>query len=200
MNNSRFLREVLFASLVALICTGCSSRPEPEGDNDFKQSSFSFHPYKSQKSNLIDKLQEQNIQFVQYGDTKTLIVPTDQQFTQGTTDLKNRDYGGLNNIVKLIKLKPATRIYVAAFSDNSGSANSRKDMTQALAEKISTFLWANGIPATQLNAQGYGDKFSVGNNRHIHSSAYNRRVEIQWTDAPKDCCVDIQKKSLSSPQ
>jgi flagellar motor protein MotB len=53
-------------------------------------------------------------------------------------------------------------------------------LSQAQAETILTFLWANNIPAMLLKAEGYGDKNAVSDNTLIHGSAQNRRIEIQW--------------------
>jgi outer membrane protein OmpA-like peptidoglycan-associated protein len=53
-------------------------------------------------------------------------------------------------------------------------------LTQARAEEVVGFLWAYGIPAEILNAEGYGDEHSIADNHLIHGSSFNRRIEIQW--------------------
>lgn len=181
---------------LAIVCIGCSSSGNTvkgETENNFDQSSYDFsiaNLYKSQKTNLVDKLKESDIQFVEYGDTMTLIIPVDSTFSAQSSEMQDMDFTGLNNVVKLLKQYPTSQINIAAFSDDSGSASSQMDLTQAQAEKILTFLWANGIPAKKLTAQGYGENNSVGSNKQMHSSAYNRRVEIQWSKTPKSCCPD----------
>ena len=55
-------------------------------------------------------------------------------------------------------------------------------LSQARAETMLTFLWANDIHAQRLRAEGYADQHDVGDNHLIHGSAYNRRIEIQWQD------------------
>jgi flagellar motor protein MotB len=55
-----------------------------------------------------------------------------------------------------------------------------------------TFLWANDIQARRLKAEGYGDRFDIGDNKLIRGSAYNRRIEIQWQNTVP---VDNQKSS-----
>jgi outer membrane protein OmpA-like peptidoglycan-associated protein len=189
LSKHRFLRGAILGFIVANLCAGCSSRPAPEGDNDFDQSAYNFRLVKNQEKSLKNKLQEKNIQYIKYGDTKTLIIPTDQYFSFGSKNFKGSDYAGLNNAVKLIKQNPPNKVYVAAFSDDTGTAKSQLHITQQRAETVVTFLWANGIPATNLNAQGYGSDFPVGSNKQVHSSAYNRRIEIQWTDQVINCCA-----------
>ncbi|CAM3037193.1 C-OmpA-like family protein CmpA [Legionella worsleiensis] len=139
--------------------------------------------YKDSKPKIIKDLMKQDIQFIQYGDTKLLIVPTDKYFMFNSPRLNEVCYPGLNNIIRLLKYYPNSRFYVAGFTDNVGSRHHKKQLSQAQAETMLSFLWANNIPASQLKAEGYGDKNAVSDNNLIHGSAQNRRIEIQWVDA-----------------
>lgn len=138
--------------------------------------------YKDSKPKIIKDLKKQDIEFIQYGDTRLLIVPTDKYFMFGSPRLNELCYPGLNNIIRLLKFYPKSRIYVAGFTDNVGSRYHKKMLSQAQAETMLTFLWANNIPASRLKAEGYGDKNAVSDNKLIHGSAQNRRIEIQWFD------------------
>ncbi len=138
--------------------------------------------YRVNKHGIVDELKKQDIQFVEYGDTLTLIVPIDHYYQFNSAHLNELCYAGLNNIVKLIKFYPCTRIYVAGFTDNIGSKHHKRMLSQAQAEAMVTFLWAHNIPAQLLKAEGYGDKNTIGDNKLVHGSAYNRRIEIQWTN------------------
>ena len=91
----------------------------------------------------------------------------------------------------MLKRYPHSTIYVAGFTDDIGSHEDKVKLTQARAEAMLTFLWANAISAKRLNAEGYGSKHAIGDNHLIHGSAYNRRLEIQWFRDPKmlyNCC------------
>lgn len=137
-----------------------------------------FH--KDSKPKIIQELNKQDIQFVQYGDTMTLIIPTDKYFMLESPRLNELCYAGLNNVVKLLSMYPQSPIYVAGFTDNVGSRYHKRMMSQAQAETMLTFLWANGVQAYRLKAEGYGDKNNISENALIHGSAQNRRIEIQW--------------------
>ncbi|MCL9685770.1 C-OmpA-like family protein CmpA [Legionella maioricensis] len=136
--------------------------------------------HKDSKPSIVKELRKQNIQFVEYGDTMTLIIPTDKYFMFQSPRLTELCYPGLNNIVRLLKLYPQSPIYVAGFTDNVGSRFHKRMLSQAQAETILTFLWAKGIQAYRLKAEGYGDKNTISDNKLIHGSAQNRRIEIQW--------------------
>jgi outer membrane protein OmpA-like peptidoglycan-associated protein len=136
--------------------------------------------YKHNHQSLLKELQAQNIMYIQYGDTMTLVIPTDRYFLFNSSELNDVCYPGLNNIAKFLQDYPQSTVYVAGFTDNVGSRHHKKRLSQAQAETMLTFLWANGIKAQLLHAEGYADQHDVGDNKWIHGSAYNRRIEIQW--------------------
>ena len=135
---------------------------------------------KDSKKHIIKMLAKEDVQYIVYGDTQTLIVPTDKYFMFDSPRLNEVCYPALNHIVQLLKFYPKTPIYVAAFTDNVGSRRHKRLLTQAQAETMMTFLWANGIQAYRLKAEGYADKYDISDNALIHGSAQNRRIEIQW--------------------
>ncbi|KTC87107.1 C-OmpA-like family protein CmpA [Legionella brunensis] len=136
--------------------------------------------YKDSKPAIIKQLQQHEIQYIQYGDTVTLVVPTDRYFLFNSARLNQLCFPGLALLIKLIKtFPPCCSIYVAGFTNDVGSRYHKNTLTQAQAEAMLTFLWANDIPAQRLNAEGYGDKYPVSDNKLVHGSAQNRRLEIQ---------------------
>ncbi len=140
--------------------------------------------YKDSKHAIINDLPKYDIQYIAYGDTITLVVPTDRYFQFNSARLNDICYPGLVKLIKLIKFYPGCcPIYVAAFTDDIGSRYHKRRLSQARAETMLTFLWANGIPAQRLVAEGYSDKHPVGDNKLIHGSAHNRRLEIQILNA-----------------
>lgn len=128
----------------------------------------------------IRHLGAEAIQFVQRGDLMTLIVPTDRYYLFNSPDFDDTEFVALNHIAKLVRLFPCSKIIVAGFSDNVGKQVLQDRLSKARADTMLTFLWAKGVPAQRLTAEGFGQRFPVGNNHLIHGSAYNRRIEIQW--------------------
>ena len=132
------------------------------------------------KRAIIQDLYKQNIQFIEYGDMMTLIVPTDHYYVFNSSRFNDICYDALNNIVRLLRFYPRSRIYIAAFTDNVGSREHKRRLSQARAETMLTFLWAHDIPVRYLHSKGYADRYTLGNDQLIRGSAYNRRIEIQW--------------------
>lgn len=151
------------------------------------------------KQHIIKELKEHDIQYVQYGDTMTLVVPTDRYFRFNSPRINDLCYPGLLKIIKLLKFYKCSPIYVAGFTDDIGSKHHKRMLSQAQAEAMITFLWAYGIPAQRLNAEGYADQHPIGNNDTIRGSAYNRRLEIQWFNASSlaQCQVAVHKPVLT---
>lgn len=140
--------------------------------------------YKNTKRMLLKELQDQGMQYIEYGDTMTLLIPTDRYFLFDSPHLNDLCYPGLNNIIRLLRYYPNSPIYVAAFTDDVGTRHHKRMLSQARAETLLTFLWAFDIHAHRLHAEGYADKHAIGDNHWIHGSAYNRRIELQWQNGP----------------
>ncbi|WP_133131011.1 C-OmpA-like family protein CmpA [Legionella yabuuchiae] len=138
----------------------------------------------TQKPQIIKDLTRCDMQYIKYGDIETLVVPTDTYFYFDSPRINDLAYPGLNAIVRLLKFYPCTPIYVAGFTDDVGSREHKRKLTQSRAEAMITFLWANGIQAYRLHPEGYEDKYPVGDNDLIRGSAFNRRLELQWQGAP----------------
>lgn len=139
-----------------------------------------FTIFKSKKKRLINILNNADIQYVEYGDTHTLIIPTDRYFEYGTPRFNELCYKTFNNILMLLRLYRCSQIHIAGFTDHVGTDRHLDTLTQARAETMLTYLWANGFKSAQLSAEGYGRHYPVANDVLIHGSAHNRRLEIQW--------------------
>lgn len=145
--------------------------------------------YKNSQKGLIAELQKHDIQYVEYGDRMSVIVPIDKYFLFNSSKFNESQYVGLNTLIKLLQSYPNSVIYVAAFTDNVGKTATKIKLSQAQAETMLTFIWANGFKAQQLQAQGFGDYFPISDNSSVHGSAQNRRLEIQWFKKGAGCKV-----------
>ena len=202
------LKRVIFLTIITGMLTGCFNSShhinKPTAFNDDiceKPLLYSRAEKAHIARGFIKELGIQAIQFIQRGDRITLIIPTDRYYIFNSPDLDDLKYPILDNVAKLVKLFPCSRVTVASFSDDVGKRIIREKLTKARAETMLTFLWANGVPAQLLTAESFGSHFAVGNNAIIHGSAYNRRIEIQWwtgknppAPAPKHDRMDMKMR------
>lgn len=188
-------RWAAFISLALLTLNGCYKPPynhfsAPESVGPVRAvgealNSARLNLYRDSKKPFLDELNAHQIEYITYGDTITLVVPTDLYFVFNSARLNQLCYPGLACLVKLVKTFPNCPIYVAGFTDSVGSRKHKKKLSQARAEAMVTFLWAYGVSSRRLHAEGYGDSYPVSNNKLIHGSAQNRRLEIQlFTSCP----------------
>lgn len=185
MTKTSRAEKLAMISLLSLILTSCQN---PTFRN-FNSSRGSIIPLdhqqgrkleRSNKDKIIRQLNRAQIMAVEYGDTLTLVIPTDRYYVVDSARFNGLCPAGLANIINLLKLYPSCcPIYVASFTDNVGSWDRKRKMSQDRAETMVSYLWANNIPAQRLNAEGYSDKNTVSDNKLIHGSAQNRRIEIQ---------------------
>jgi len=185
------IRYFLLTSLIIAL-SGCVEYQPPfdnfESKNvDFFDSGKCDKPVKHSRAqrntiarSTIRKLGSQSVQFVHQGDRMTLIIPTDKYYLFNSPDFDDTEFSGLNDIATLLKLFPCTKIFIAGFTDNVGKPALQDKLSEARVNTMLTFLWAKGIPAQLLSPEWYGERFDIANNRIIHGSAYNRRIEIQW--------------------
>lgn|SRR3990167_298996 len=195
-------RNILLIWLVLLICS-CHDQPpynnfepynslpprsEKQVGGGATGNILYFH--RNSQPGLLQQFQRKSIQFIQYGDKMTLIMPTDRYFEFNSPHFNEASYAGLIDVVKFVKLYPKSKIYIACFTDNVGSIRHKNKLSQARAENMLTYLWANGVKSARLAAEGYGDRYQVADNQTIHGSAQNRRLEIQIVRDPciNTCC------------
>ena len=189
MSGYKLIYKSVLISLLSFFLTSCYRQPpfnnfEPYNSLPPEKQENARGTYMGTEANLIRELNDQDIQFIRYGETMTMIVPADRYYIHNTPQLNDLCYRGLNNIIQMLKRYPKTTIYVAGFTDNIGTRYHKKMLSQAQAETMITFLWANDIRAQLLHAEGYGDQHDVADNKWLHGSAYNRRIEIQWEYNP----------------
>lgn len=180
---------LLLLSAVAL-CSACyqpSSGMDMNARIPTRQTGYFLNKELKKRMQI---LKQHGIECLDSGDRITLVVPTDRFFHPNSADLKITCLPILKNIVDLIFIYPRTPVYVAAFTDNVGSFARKKNLSQAQAEAMATFFWTYNIAAEQLRPEGHADYHPVSENKIIHGSAQNRRIEIQWL---KQCCPQKPK-------
>jgi OOP family OmpA-OmpF porin len=55
-------------------------------------------------------------------------------------------------------------------------------LPQARAESVKAYLVSQGVAASRISTQGYGEESPIADNNTFEGRAQNRRVEIRYTD------------------
>jgi len=99
-------------------------------------------------------------------------------FDVDKASLKPESQKPLQEIVKLMRNYPDLKLEVQGHTDNQGSADYNRDLSQRRAETVKTFLTTYGTDASRLEAKGYGLSQPVASNDTEEGRAKNRRVEL----------------------
>lgn len=99
-------------------------------------------------------------------------------FESNSAKLTKSSYATLDDIVRLMNKIPDANLEVQGHTDNTGSAETNKKLSQARAETVVNYFIKEGIAAERVRAVGYGPEKPVADNKSKQGRAKNRRVEL----------------------
>lgn len=102
-------------------------------------------------------------------------------FETGSATLKAESNTSLDQVVEIMNRFPSAKLIVEGHTDNTGSAENNKFLSQSRANAVKTYLESKGIAALRITAVGYGDSMPVQSNDTQEGRTANRRVELILT-------------------
>lgn len=84
----------------------------------------------------------------------------------------------VEQITKLLKDNPGLTISVEGHTDNVGTPQSNKLLSEQRAKAVMAAVVKGGVAATRMSAVGWGQEKPVADNRTEGGRAKNRRGEI----------------------
>lgn len=100
------------------------------------------------------------------------------KFDTNKADIKPENQDSVDQIVALLKSTPALRVSIEGHTDNVGTADSNKKLSEERARSVMTAVAAKGIAADRMVSAGHGQDRPVADNRKEDGRALNRRVEV----------------------
>ena len=110
------------------------------------------------------------------GETVTL---PELYFDQGQARLLPPTRAALNKLATVLSAQPALRVEVQGHTDNVGSAELNRQLSQQRAEAVCLYLTAHGVATAQLRPVGYGGTQPVADNADPAQRPRNRRVALR---------------------
>jgi len=99
-------------------------------------------------------------------------------FDTGKSSIKPDSQPIVDQIVAMMKSNASMQVSVEGNTDNVGSAQANKTLSQARAQAVVTAVSGAGVAASRMTAVGYGQDHPVADNTTEGGRAQNRRVDL----------------------
>ncbi len=101
-------------------------------------------------------------------------------FASGSSDLTPGSEENLMGLAKILKASPTLKIKIGGYTDNTGNETNNKNLSQLRAQSVKLMLLELGIPADNLEAEGYGSMHPMCEpNDTPECQALNRRIDVR---------------------
>ena len=84
----------------------------------------------------------------------------------------------IRQIIELMRSQPALKVSIEGHTDNQGTPQANKTLSQDRAKAVVAAVAAEGIASSRMEAVGWGQEKPVADNRTEDGRAKNRRVEL----------------------
>ncbi len=105
-------------------------------------------------------------------------IALDIHFDTSKATIKEDSLAQVEEIAVLLKANPKLKVSVEGHTDNAGTPEGNRTLSDARAKSVKAALEAKGIEAARLQAKGFGQDKPVADNRTEEGRAKNRRVEL----------------------
>lgn len=118
------------------------------------------------------------------------------QFDTNEDIIKDAYCDELAGFARVMKNHPHLKVTIEGHTDNVGNADSNLSLSRKRAESVKNYLVSDGIDASRIAAQGYGQSRPIADNGTEEGKQKNRRVEaaLEYEKA-----AFLKKKTLSEP-
>lgn len=110
---------------------------------------------------------------------KAPVVLKGVNFATDSAILTDESRAILDQVATSLKANPDVKVEVAGHTDASGSDRHNQVLSQYRAETVRDYLVGAGVPASQIEAKGYGEAEPIDTNNTAAGKARNRRVELR---------------------
>ena len=101
------------------------------------------------------------------------------QFETGKSTIKRNSYQEMENVLVVMKANPDVKLEIQGYTDNKGSAEKNKELSEKRAHAVMRYFLSKGIKKNRLTAKGFGIENPVASNDTPEGCAKNRRVELK---------------------
>ena len=99
-------------------------------------------------------------------------------FATNEDRILERSYPLLNEVARALLDNPKIKVSIEGHTDNQGSDSYNQDLSERRAASVRQYLIVQGIEASRMTSQGFGESRPIDDNRTAEGRAANRRVEF----------------------
>ncbi|MGK9476558.1 OmpA family protein [Melioribacter sp. OK-6-Me] len=99
-------------------------------------------------------------------------------FEFNSAELTAESYPILYDAVKTLLANPDMKVEIQGYTDNIGSEEYNKKLSQKRADAVKNYLIAKGVNGDRLTSVGYGESNPIADNKTAEGRAANRRIEF----------------------
>ena len=99
-------------------------------------------------------------------------------FDTGKATIKPESQKIVGEIAALLKGNPGLQVSIEGHTDNTGTPQGNKTLSDERAKAVAAAVVAMGVEASRLSAAGWGQDKPVADNATEEGRAKNRRVEV----------------------
>jgi outer membrane protein OmpA-like peptidoglycan-associated protein len=107
-----------------------------------------------------------------------LTLPGQVMFSTGKSSLLPGARHRLDQVAEALKVAPDRKVTVEGHTDSTGTPEKNQKLSEERANRVREYLISRGVPADQIQAEGYGDTHPLIDNDTAANRAQNRRVEV----------------------
>ena len=101
----------------------------------------------------------------------------DVEFDFNKAIIKQGYYKDIDDLVQVMKDYPDLKVVIEGHTDNVGTAEYNKELSQRRAEAVKQYMVEKGINANRITAKGFGFDRPIASNDTEEGRQKNRRVE-----------------------
>ena len=100
-------------------------------------------------------------------------------FETGKAVITASSFKSLDDLVTLLNSYPGASVEIQGHTDNNGTPESNKTLSQDRANAVKRYLSAGGVSEVRMTAIGYGQELPLADNKTEAGKTKNRRVDFK---------------------
>jgi outer membrane protein OmpA-like peptidoglycan-associated protein len=109
-------------------------------------------------------------------------------FAYNKDTIRPESFPVLDAVVEVLEKNPSIKLEVQGHTDNRGSAQYNKQLSDRRAASVVRYLVSHGVNTSRLTSKGYGFDRPLVPNSSDQNRALNRRVQFIRTEGAKEGC------------